>query len=132
MNLAYALGDVVLLSLVVGVFSLTAWRPGRPWALLGVGLVLVALADIAFFILSAEGIYFEGSLIDMLWPAAMLTIGYGAWQAIPPRRDIRLDGARLFLVPCLVALLALAVLARSSFRALDRWVRSWPRPPSLW
>ena len=117
-NLAYALGDVVLLSLVVGVFSLTAWRPGRPWALLGIGLVLVAVADIAFFVLSAEDIYFEGSLIDLLWPAAMLTIGYGAWQAIPPRRDIRLDGARLFLVPCMVALLALAVLAVGSFRAL--------------
>ena len=117
-NLAYALGDVVLLSLVVGVFSLTAWRPGRPWALLGLGLVLVAVADIAFFVMSAEDIYFEGSLIDLLWPAAMLTIGYGAWQAIPPRRDIRLDGARLFLVPCMVALLALAVLAVGSFRAL--------------
>jgi two-component system cell cycle response regulator len=117
-NLAYALGDAVLLSLVVGVFSLTAWRPGRPWALLGLGLALVAVADIAFFVLSAEDIYFEGSLIDLLWPAAMLTIGYAAWQAIPPRRDIRLDGARLFLVPCLVALLALAVLAVGSFQAL--------------
>jgi diguanylate cyclase (GGDEF)-like protein len=117
-NLGYALGDVVLLSLVVGVFSLTAWRPGRPWALLGIGLALVAVADIAFFVLSAEDVYFEGSLIDLLWPAAMLTIGYGAWQAIPPRRDIRLDGARLFLVPCLVALLALAVLAVGSFRAV--------------
>jgi diguanylate cyclase (GGDEF)-like protein len=76
------------------------------------------VADIAFFVMSAEDIYFEGSLIDLLWPAAMLTIGYGAWQAIPPRRDIRLDGARLFLVPCMVALLALAVLAVGSFRAL--------------
>lgn len=118
-NLAYAVGDVLLLSMVVGVFSLTAWRPGRPWALLGIGLVLVAMADIAFFVLSATDVYFEGSLIDLLWPAAMLTIGYAAWQAIPPRRDIRLDGARLFLVPCLVALLALAVLAVSSFGELS-------------
>ena len=117
-NLGYALGDVVLLSLVVGVFSLTAWRPGRPWALLGLGLALVAVADIAFFVMSAEDLYFQGSLVDLLWPAAMLTIGYGAWQAIPPRRDIRLDGARLFLVPCLVALLALAVLAVGSFRSV--------------
>ncbi len=118
-NLAYALGDGVLLSLVVGVFSLTAWRPGRPWALLGVGLSVVAVADIAFLVLSVRGDYSEGSLLDVMWPAAMLTIGYGAWQAIPPRRDIRLDGARLFLVPCLVALLALAVLAQSTFRELD-------------
>ena len=30
-NLAYPLGDVLLLSTVVGVFSLTGWRPGRRW-----------------------------------------------------------------------------------------------------
>jgi hypothetical protein len=117
-NLAYALGDVVLLSIVVGVFSLTAWRPGRPWALLGLGLALVAVADVAFLGLVAAGLYVEGSLIDVLWPAATLTIGYAAWQAIPPRRDIRLDGARLFLVPCMVALLALAVLTASSSEML--------------
>ena len=117
-NLAYALGDVVLLSIVVGVFSLTAWRPGRPWALLGLGLALVAVADVAFLGLVAAGLYVEGSLIDVLWPAATLTIGYAAWQAIPPRRDIRLDGARLFLVPCMVALLALAVLTASSSEKL--------------
>ena len=118
-NLAYALGDVVLLSIVVGVFSLTAWRPGRPWALLGIGLALVACADIAFLALSTAGIYAEGSMIDVFWPAATLTIGYGAWQAIPPRRDIRLDGARLFLVPCMVAMLALAVLTASSSEKLS-------------
>jgi two-component system, cell cycle response regulator len=118
-NIAYAIGDMLLLSLVVGVFSLTAWRPGRPWALLGIGLCLVGVADIAFFLLSATDVYFEGSLLDFLWPAAMLTIGYAAWQAIPPRRDIRLDGARLFVVPCLVAMLALAVLAVGSFRTLS-------------
>ena len=118
-NLAYALGDVVLLSIVVGVFSLTAWRPGRPWALLGIGLALVACADIAFLALSTAGIYAEGSMIDVLWPAATLTIGYAAWQAIPPRRDIRLDGARLFLVPCMVAMLALAVLTASSSEKLS-------------
>jgi two-component system, cell cycle response regulator len=118
-NIAYAIGDMLLLSLVVGVFSLTAWRPGRPWALLGIGLCLVGVADIAFFLLSATDVYFEGSLLDFLWPAAMLTIGYAAWQAIPPRRDIRLDGARLFVVPCLVAMLALAVLAFGSFRTLS-------------
>jgi two-component system cell cycle response regulator len=118
-NIAYAVGDMLLLSLVVGVFSLTAWRPGRPWALLGIGMCLVGVADIAFFVLSATDVYFEGSLLDILWPAAMLTIGYAAWQAIPPRRDIRLDGARLFVVPCLVAMLALAVLAVGSFTDLS-------------
>ena len=118
-NLAYALGDILLLSLVVGVFSLTGWRPGRPWALLGVGLALVVVADAAFIGLSTANAYAEGSLIDALWPAATLTMGYAAWQAIPPRRDIQLEGARLFMVPCLVALLALTVLAVSSIGDLS-------------
>ena len=36
-NLAYPLGDVLLLSAVFGVFSLTGWRPGRRWLVLGLG-----------------------------------------------------------------------------------------------
>jgi len=89
-------------------------------------------ADIAFFVLSATDVYFEGSLLDLLWPAAMLTIGHAAWQAIPPRRDIRLDGAGLFVVPCLVAMLALAVLAVSSFRTLSPVASVLAAPRSRW
>ena len=38
-NLAYPLGDVLLLSVVAGVFSLTGWRPDRTWALIGASLL---------------------------------------------------------------------------------------------
>src|SRR6266516_2345248 len=34
-NLAYPLGDILLLALVVGVFALSGWRPGRLWTLMG-------------------------------------------------------------------------------------------------
>ena len=44
-NLAYPLGDVLLLSAVFGVFSLTGWRPGPRWLLLGLGVLSTALAD---------------------------------------------------------------------------------------
>ena len=37
-TLAYPLGDIVLLSMVVGVIALTGWRPGRTWSLLLAGL----------------------------------------------------------------------------------------------
>ena len=37
-NLAYPLGDVLLLSAVVGVFALTGWRPDRTWGLIGAAL----------------------------------------------------------------------------------------------
>ena len=36
-NLAYPLGDLVLLSIVVAIFGLSGWRPGRAWLFLGAG-----------------------------------------------------------------------------------------------
>ena len=38
-NLAYPLGDVLLLSAVVGVFALTGWKPDRTWGLIGAALL---------------------------------------------------------------------------------------------
>ena len=54
-NLAYPLGDILLLSAVVGVFALTGWRPGRTWALIGAGLAATAIADAIFLFQTATG-----------------------------------------------------------------------------
>src|SRR4029453_12483957 len=71
-NLAYPLGDVLLLSTVFGVFALTGWRPGMRWALLGLGVLSTALADSIYLFQSAEGTYVEGTWIDVLLPTALL------------------------------------------------------------
>ena len=52
-NLAYPLGDLLLLSAVFGVFSLTRWRPGRRWLLLGLGVLATAIADAIYLFQSA-------------------------------------------------------------------------------
>src|SRR5476649_637851 len=39
-NLAYPLGDALLIALIVLVFGMSGWRPGRTWLLLGLGFVL--------------------------------------------------------------------------------------------
>ena len=44
-NLAYPLGDLLLIALVVGGFALTRWLARRAWALIGSGLGLFAIAD---------------------------------------------------------------------------------------
>src|SRR2546423_14784179 len=44
-DLAYPVGDMLMLALVASVFALTAWRPGRAWALIGAGLPLPGVAD---------------------------------------------------------------------------------------
>ena len=47
-TLAYPFGDVLLVSLIVGVIALTRWRPGRTWTLLLGGLAVMAVADVAY------------------------------------------------------------------------------------
>ncbi len=54
-NLAYPLGDLVLLSIVVAIFGLSGWRPGRAWLFLGAGLALSAAADGVYLLQSATG-----------------------------------------------------------------------------
>jgi len=117
-SLAYPVGDLLLLTLVIGVFALTGWRPGAVWGLLGVGLAGLALADILFLWLDTRGAYAEGSLLDALWPASALAMGFAAWR--PPARQttIRLEGRRVHVAPAAFALIALAVLALGQFNPI--------------
>ena len=47
-TLAYPLGDILMVAMVVGVVALTGWRPGRTWSLLLAGLTALVVADIAY------------------------------------------------------------------------------------
>jgi two-component system cell cycle response regulator len=109
-HLAYPVGDLVLIGVVVGVFALSGWRPGRRWLLLGAGLGLTAFADAAFLYESARGTYVVGGILDSLYIAAALAIGTSAWQSVPPQRALVLEGRRLIVIPTLFGIVALGVL----------------------
>ncbi len=59
-NLAYPLGDIVLLGLLAGVFALAGWRPGLSFVAIAVALVLNVLADSLYLYQSAVGGYYPG------------------------------------------------------------------------
>ena len=63
-NIAYPIGDVLLLALIVFVFSVTRWRPGRAWSLIAAGLLLNALGDAIYLYQTATGTYVEGTCLD--------------------------------------------------------------------
>jgi PAS domain S-box-containing protein len=86
-NLAYPLFDVLILSLVLAVFVVNDWRPGRAWMLLGCVWVLQAVTDTVYLDRSAAGTYAAGGLLDATWPALTLLIAFAAWQ--PPTRARR-------------------------------------------
>jgi two-component system cell cycle response regulator len=117
-NLAYPVGDLLLVLLVVAVLGLSGWRPGRMWIVFAAGLVVSAIADSWYLADTAKGTYAEGGVLDILWPLSALLLGWAAWQ---PRRarDLRLEGVRLVAVPVLSSLAALSMTFYDHFGHLN-------------
>ena len=90
-NLAYPAADLVLLAIVIFVFVLTGRRPGRAWAAAGLAFGVITIADSLFLYLNATGGYQEGTLLDALWPGAMLLLALAAWQPVE-RHAVELEG----------------------------------------
>ena len=79
-TLAYPLGDIAMLSMVVGVIALTGWRPGRTWSLLLAGLAALVIADIAYTLQSTEGTLPGGEWINPIYLIAAVCLGAAVWQ----------------------------------------------------
>jgi diguanylate cyclase (GGDEF)-like protein len=117
-NLAYPVGDLLLVLLVVAVLGLTGWRPGRMWLVFGAGLVVSAIADSWYLADTAKGTYAEGGVLDILWPLSALLLGWAAWQ--PSRaRGLRLEGVRLIAVPVVASLAALSLTFYDHFHRIN-------------
>jgi two-component system cell cycle response regulator len=118
-DLAYPLCDLLLLSLVVGVFAMCGWRPGRAWALIGLGLVAAVVADSIYAYQAAKGTYVEGTILDALWPAATLLVGYAAWERAGRTIEARPTGVRVLVLPVFFASTSLALLVYDHFHQVD-------------
>ena len=108
-NLAYPLGDLVLLALVVGVFWLVGRDAGIEWVVIGGAFLATAVADAVYLWMSATGTYREGTLLDILWPLMGILLATAAWVRPGRARRITLEGRPLVATPIVCTLLALAV-----------------------
>ena len=118
-NLAYPLGDVLLLSAVFGVFSLTGWRPGPRWLVLGLGILATTAADAVYLFQSSNGTYVEGTWVDILWPLAMLLIASSAWLPDRTREGLEVEGRPLLAVPAVCAVVATGILVYDHFTRVN-------------
>ena len=103
-TLAYPFGDVVLISLIVGVIALTRWRPGRTLSLLLGGLAVMAIADVAFTLQTFDAVP-GGDWIEPIYLISAVLLGAEAWQpeTDPIYPEARFDGWRELIVPGIVA-----------------------------
>jgi diguanylate cyclase (GGDEF)-like protein len=116
-TLAYPFGDVLLVSMIVGIIALTRWRPGRTWTLLLGGLAVMAVADVAFTLQSYEATLPGGDWVEPLYLISAVLLGAEAWQPqadwILP--DARFDGWREMMVPGIVAVAMIALVILQYF-----------------
>ena len=112
-NLAYPLGDIVLLALLAGVFALAGWRPGWGWATIAAALVVNVIADSVYLYQTAVGTYVSGTILDALWPLSLLLLAYAAWAAPTRQARLALEGRPLAATPIVCGTIALAVLVDS-------------------
>jgi two-component system, sensor histidine kinase and response regulator len=114
-NLAYPLGDLVLLSLVVGGVAAKGLRSARAWAWVGTALALFAVSDALYLYLTATADYVHGAVLDAGWPAAALLLALAAWRPAPRSPAHGVGGWRAIILPLTFALLAIAVLFYDHF-----------------
>ena len=77
-NLAYPVGDALLIVLTVSALGLTGWRLDRTLIVFALGFACSAAADTLYLFKVANGTYRVGTFLDALWPAAMTLLAYAA------------------------------------------------------
>ena len=118
-TLAYPLGDIVMMAMVVGVVALTGWRPGRTWSLLLAGLAALVIADIAFTLQSTGEALPEGGWIDPIYLVAAVCLGAAVWQSAAAAEITAPEGDRRreMIVPPVFAGVMIGLFAMQYFSA---------------
>ncbi len=113
LSLAYPIGDVILLAMVLHAVSQLRSAPASLW-LLCTGLVVMAVADSAFVWMVEQGSFSTGGWVDLAWITAFAIIGVGGWRAHleTDREEATLDAPRIgLLLPYVPFALGMGVIA---------------------
>ena len=115
-GLAYPGGDLVLLTVLVGV-ALASGRGSLSagWLLLGAGFFVFWIGDSIYLVQTATNTYVQDTLLDITWPLAIVLIGVAAWTPVPRRKaPSRVRGG--VIAPVVLSMIALGVLVLDHFR----------------
>jgi diguanylate cyclase (GGDEF)-like protein len=120
-NLAYPVGDLLLLSLVIGGCAVLPGRRRAPWILLASGITLNVVGDTANLLQHSFGATRTGFIVNAIaWPTATVLMSLGVWLRTRPSNPLTPPKATGFSLPILAASAALVILVVGSVHSVSR------------
>jgi two-component system, cell cycle response regulator len=119
LNISYPLTDVLLIGVAVVMLALGGWRGSRPFAMIALGFLVMAIADGVYLFQEAHGGYTVGTPLDSLWLLAALTLASGAWQPDGRTTLERQSLGAIMAAPMICGLTAIGVLLYGSFEGVE-------------
>ena len=117
-TMAYPVGDLILLMLIVGTWGLLGGRADRALTYLVIGMMLLAAADTVYTVRVATNSYQAGTMLDPIWAVAAVIIAAAALR--PPTEAVaaRIRGWSALVIPTLFTLSSLIVLVYATVHRL--------------
>ena len=118
-NLAYPIGDILLIAFIVGAVTVIGIRGSAALLFVAAGLLMWAVADSVYLYLAATGSYSPG-VIDHGWVAGAMLIGGAALVSTSEHRGRQRRERPSFVLPSLAASMAIGVLLWDHFDRLPQ------------
>jgi diguanylate cyclase (GGDEF)-like protein len=113
-NLAYPVGDLVLLSVILGAFGLFSWHPPAVWWIAGLGMVFFAVADGTYLFEVSRDAYQPGTWLDLTWAGGVSLVALAAIWPEDARTFRPAASSAGLVVPLFFSLTSVALLAVAS------------------
>ncbi|HXY43363.1 MAG TPA: bifunctional diguanylate cyclase/phosphodiesterase [Acidimicrobiales bacterium] len=120
-DLAYPIGDLLLLALVVGGTAVLTDGRRAPWLLLATGIALNVAGDTFNLFSSTAGATEVGVIFNAIaWPTSILLMSMAVWLRVHPSNLVGAEKPTGFVLPTLGAASGLAVLFVGSVHHVGR------------
>jgi diguanylate cyclase (GGDEF)-like protein len=108
-NLAYPIGDMVLMALVLGGLNMSRRSLDRTWLWLGAGFATFAVCNSVYLFETASETYTPGGVLDAGWSVALVMVAFAAWRPATRVEGQEREGWSTIVMPIGFAVVALAV-----------------------
>jgi diguanylate cyclase len=118
-DLAYPIGDLLLLALAAGALVLVPGWPRR-LVVLAAGCLVMAVGDTVYLFQSAAGTYQSGTLLDATWVVALYLLSVAVWQPVRSRRPGAEAAQPSMVLPGVAAATAIGILVVGNWVHVSR------------